>query len=272
MIDDTATYGFEVSVDEASYLVEHLDLGGRLPEVLALYNPMTGPDLAPIWKALQHQRLTERGILTHTGVLPEVTSLIRTLGEANETLAIRIIPLHQPDTMLRAAIATLRDRFVVAHRTRDIVLVQPVPANEWGNAASQVLGAVLGAVDPAPLTQPAYLSANEITRIINTAPGATTDLLVNLGIPARDAEILNAASHPDVATELAATRRVDGVTRRTTTAITILDTEQYGRLIAWPQTGADHQTRFTYAPADPQRLNTAINALFAQLPFPSSVF
>jgi hypothetical protein len=262
VIDDTSTQGFEISVDEASYLVEHLDLVGRLPDVLALYNPMTGPDLAPAWKALQHQQLTERGILTCTGTLPEITSLIRILADADETLAIRVIPLHQPDTMLRVAIATRSDRFVVAHRTRDIVLAQSVPANDWASATNQVLATVLATVDAAPLTQPAHLSASELARIADTAAGATTDLLVDFGIPVRDAEILNAASHPDVATELTAARRVDGVTRRTTTAVTILDTEQHGRLIAWPHSGADYRTRFTYAPADPQRVASAVENLF----------
>lgn len=266
-VTDNTTYGFEVSVDEAAYLVEHLDLAGRLPEVLALYNPMTGPDLAPKWKALQQQRLTERGILTHTGVLPEITHLIRTLAQADETLAIRVIPLHQPNTMLRIAISTVRQqhRFVVAHRTRDIVLVQPVPANEWATVTNQVLETVLGDLTPAPLTQPAHLTANEVARIADTAPGTITDLLMDFGIPFHDAEILNAASHPDVATELTAARRIEGITQRTTTAVTVLDTEKYGRLIAWPYTGADYQTWFTYAAITPRRLATAIDSLFREI-------
>ena len=38
-------YGFEISVDEAAYLIDRVDLGGPLPEVLALYNPMTNPEV-----------------------------------------------------------------------------------------------------------------------------------------------------------------------------------------------------------------------------------
>ena len=63
--------GFEISVDEAAYLVEYLDLIGLLPEVLAVYNPMTSAELVDGWKAHQHQRLTERGILTSTGALED---------------------------------------------------------------------------------------------------------------------------------------------------------------------------------------------------------
>ncbi|MEY8019008.1 ESX secretion-associated protein EspG [Mycobacterium servetii] len=150
MANDTTTDGFEISVDEGAYLVEHLDLSGRLPEVLALYNPMTGPDLAEPWKQLQRDRLTERGILTANGTLPEVTSLVRTIAHAEETLAIRIIPLHEPNTMLRVAIASRFGQYVVASRTRHIFLVQQVPAADWLTATTAVLAVNLGTIEPAP--------------------------------------------------------------------------------------------------------------------------
>jgi hypothetical protein len=263
--DATTTDGFEVSVDEGAYLIEHLDLTGLLPEVLALYNPMTGPDLADTWKTLQRDRLTQRGILAHGGVLPEVATLIRTIAHADETVAIRVIPLHQPDTMLRVAIATHFDRFVTASRSRDILLVQRVPASDWVTATTAVIAAVLGATAPAPLSEPVQLTAAEAARIAAYPPGQVSDLLTDHGLTPSDAAILNAASSPDVATELTALRRVDGVTRRTKTAVSLLDTEKYGRIIAWPQYGPDHQQRLTYAPMSTQRLDSALNALLATL-------
>lgn len=263
--EDTTTDGFEVSVDEGSYLVEHLDLSGRLPEVLALYNPMTGPDLADAWKDLQRNRLTERGIITPAGVVPEVTTMMRTIAEAEETLAIRIIPLQEPNLMLRVAIATLHDRFVAASRTRDIVLVQMVPAADWPTAATAVLDAVLGTTTPAPLSEAVQLTAGDVRRVSDQPPGQITDLLIDHGINAQDAAILNASSKPDVVTEITALRRVDAVTRRTKTAVSLLDTAKYGRVLAWPQIGPDRQTRINYAPPSPQRFAAAIRSLLATL-------
>lgn len=263
--EDITTDGFEVSVDEAAYLVEHLDLSGRLPEVLALYNPMTGPDLADSWKNLQRNRLTERGIITPAGVVPEVTRMMRTVADAEETLAIRIIPLRTPDIMLRVAIATLHDRFVTVSRTRDIVLAQLVPAADWPDAATAVLDAVLGTHAPAALSGAVQLTGADVRRISDNAPGQVTDLLLDYGLSTHDAEILNASSKPDVVTEITALRRVDGVTRRTKTAVSLLDTDKYGRVIAWPHVGPDHRTHITYAPPSPNRLASAIRALLASL-------
>lgn len=263
--EDITTDGFEVSVDEAAYLVEHLDLSGRLPEVLALYNPMTGPDLADSWKNLQRSRLTERGIITPAGVVPEITRMMRTIADAEETLAIRIIPLQTPDIMLRVAISTLHDRFVAASRTRDIVLVQVVPAADWPDAATAVLDAVLGSVSPAALSDAVQLTAADVRRVSDNAPGQVTDLLVDYGLSAHDAAILNASSKPDVVTEIAALRRVDGITRRTKTAVSLLDTDKYGRVIAWPHIGPDHRTHITYAPPSAARLAAAIRSLLSSL-------
>lgn len=263
---DLNTYaGFEVSVDEATYLLEYLDLIGLLPEVLAIYNPMNSADLAQSWRGHQHQRLTTRGILTQTGVLPEVTALLRTLAHAEETLAVRITPLQQKDTMLRVAIGTRFDSFVAVSRTRDIVLVQPVPASNWTEAARQVLDTQLGTAAAAPLSQTAQLPADDVKRIGNAPAGAVTDILTELGVLPSDAAVLNAASSPEVATEITAARRYDGIIRRSATAVTILDTLR-GRIMAWPHIGPDRSTWISYAAGEPHRLDTAITDLFEQLP------
>ena len=263
--EHTTTDGFEISVDEAAYLVEHLDLNGLLPEVLALYNPMTGPDLAPAWKNLQRTRLTERGILTAEGALPEITDLVRAIAHAHETLCIRIIPLHQPNTMLRVAIANRFDQYVVASRTRDIVLVQRVPAADWLSATTAVLAALLGDIPPAPLSDLIQLTSSQAARIADTPPGQVADQLVDHGVTPHDAAILNASSSPDVATEITAARRVDNVTRRTKTSVSLLDTDAHGRVLAWLHTGPDHQTHQTYAPMAPHRFDAALRALLATL-------
>lgn len=262
--DDSATsYGFEISIDEAAYLVEYLDLTGLLPEVLAVFNPMTRPELAQDWKDYQHHRLTERGILTPTGALPEVATLMRTLAHAEETLAIRITPMHEEDTMLRVAIARRFDSFVVASRTRHIFLVQPVPSSEWPDAAQKVIDAQLGTAEPAPLAQTVQLTIDDVKRAAQSPPGATTDILIELGVPPGDAAILNAASKPDVYTEITAARRYNGIVRRSTTAVTILDTAR-GRVMAWPHIGPDRSTWISYAAGESHRLTTAIPSLFEQ--------
>lgn len=263
--EQATTDGFEISVDEGAYLVEHLDLSGRLPEVLALYVPMTGPDLAEPWEQLQRDRLTERGFLTSNGTLPEVASLVRTIAHAEETLAIRIIPLHEPNTMLRVAIATRFGQYVVASRTRHILLVQRVPAADWLTATTAVLAVNLGALEPAPLSDLIQLTAAEAARIADTTPGHATDRLIEHGLTPHDAAILNASSKPDVVTEITALRRVDDVTRRTKTAVSLLDTETYGRVLAWPHVGIDRKTHLTYAPMSNQRLDGALRALWASL-------
>ncbi len=256
--------GFEISVDEATYLTEHISLGAPLPEVLALYNPMGPPELATPWTALQQQRLTERGILTPTGVLPDVANLLRDLTCATETLAIRITPLQMPDTMLRIAIGRRDNRYVAIARTRDVVLAQPVPAPDWPTAAAIVLRTQLGAATPAALSQPATLRVEDVSRIAGRPHSCLTETLIDLGITDTDAAILNAASHPTVATELTAASRRDGTTRRTATAVTVLDTDR-GRIIAWPTTGIDRRTWITYAEGTDTRLKTAVTQLLEQL-------
>lgn len=263
--DYTTIDGFEISVDEAAYLVERLDLTGLLPEVLAVYNPMTGPDLAEAWKSLQDSRLTERGILTAEGVLPDVARLVETIARAEETLAIRVIPLHQPNVMLRIALATRFGRFVAASRTRDMFLVQRVPAADWVSATTAILTPMLGAAVPAPLSEPVQLAAADAARLAEASPRQVEHLLVDYGLTPHDAAILNAASSPDVVTECTALRRVDGLTRRTKTAVSLLDTEKYGRIIAWPYVGPDKQSRLTYAPMSTSRLDAALRALFASI-------
>lgn len=261
----TTIDGFEISVDEAAYLVERLDLAGLLPEVLALYNPMTGPDLAGQWKALQDSRLTDRGILTAHGVLSDVARLVETIAYSEETLAIRVIPLHQPNVMLRIALGTRFGRYVAASRTRDMFLAQRVPAADWVTAATAVLTAVLGTPAPAPLSEQVQLTTADAARLIEASPSQVEQLLLEYGLTAHDAAILNAASSPDVVTEFTALRRVDGITRRTKTAVSLLDTEKYGRVVAWSYVGPDKQSRLTYAPMSTSRLETALRALFDSL-------
>lgn len=261
---DSEFYGFEISVDEAAYLIDRIDLGGPLPEVLALYNPMTNPDLIQPWNALQNERLTGRGILTPTGVLPEVATLLRDLARAEETLAIRITPLQIPDTMLRIAIGRRDNHFVYLARTRDLVLAQPAPALDWPAAAAAVLNTQLGSAAPAPLAVPLQLPADEVKRVAARPPGTITDTLIDKGVGEADALILNAASHPTVATEITASSRINGTTRRGQTAVSVLDTE-HGRVIAWPNTGPDQRTWITYAEGAPHRLHTAVQMLFEQL-------
>lgn len=257
-------YGFEISVDEAAYLIDHIDLGGPVPDVLALYTPITSPELGPRWNTLQRERLTERGILTPTGVLPEVANILRDLARADETLAVRITPLNIPDTMLRIAIGRHDNRFVYAARTRDLVLAQPVPAGDWPEAATTVLNTQLGTAPPAPLSAPVQLSADDVNQLATHPPQTVTDLLIDYGIPEHDAQILNTASHPEVATELTAARRHNGTTRRGKTAVTVLDTPK-GRIIAWPHTGPDQRVWITYAEGAPHRLATGVQMLFEQL-------
>ncbi len=264
MVDDCFC-GFEVSVDEAVYLIERLPLGADLPEVLALYNPMGHPDTALPWTALQHDRLTGRGIISPTGVLPEVATLLRDLATATETLAIRIAPLQIPDTMLRIAIGRTRaDRYVYAARTRDLVLAQPLPASDWPTAAAAVLRTQLGAAAPAALSRPVQLRIEDVTRLAGHPPATVTAILTDLGVSDPDAALLNAASHPIVATEITAATRRHGTTRRSTTAATVLDTDR-GRLVAWPTTGPDRRTWITYAEGSEARLATAVTGLLEQL-------
>lgn len=40
---DSEFYGFEISVDEAAYLIDRIDLGAPLPEVLAPLQPDVQP-------------------------------------------------------------------------------------------------------------------------------------------------------------------------------------------------------------------------------------
>ena len=241
--------GFEISVDEAAYLIDRIDLGGALPDVLAIYNPYAG-DLNEPWNNLQHQRLTDRGIVNPTGVLPEVSALMRDLARAEETLAIRITPLQLPDTMLRIAIGRRDNRFVYAARTRDLVLAQPVAALDWPAAVTAVLATQLGPAAPAALTTPLQLPVDEVERLAARPPGSITDTLIDRGVSESDAAILNAASRPTVATEI--------------TAVSILDTD-YGRIIAWPHTAPDQRTWITYAEGADHRLHTGIQMLLEQL-------
>lgn len=257
-------YGFEISVDEAAYLIDRIDLGAPLPEVLALYNPMTNPDLSEPWNALQNQRLTDRGILSPTGVLPDVATLLRDLARAEETLSIRITPLQIPDTMLRIAIGRRENHFVYAARTRDLVLAQPVAALDWPAAAAAVLNTQLGPAAPAPLAVPLQLPTDQVKRLAARSPGSLTDTLIEYGVGEADALILNAASHPTVATEITASCRANGTTRRGQTAVSILDTD-HGRIIAWPHTALDQRVWITYAEGAPHRLQTGIEMLFEQL-------
>lgn len=257
--------GFEISVDEAAYLIDRVRLPAPLPDVLALYSALADhPDLGGTWTDHQHQRLTERGIINPAGVLPEVAALLRSLASAEETLAIRITPLHIPDTMLRVAIGRHDDGFVYAARTRDLVLVQPVPAPTWPAAVHVVLDTQLGAAAPAPLSAPLQLPADVVKRIAARPPRSVTDTLIDHGATDADANILNAASTPTVATELTATLRSGGTTRRGQTAVSILDTD-HGRIIAWPHTGLDQRTWITYAEGSPHRLDTGVQMLFEQL-------
>lgn len=261
---DSEFYGFEISVDEAAFLIDRIDLGAPLPEVLALYNPMSSPDLSERWNALQSQRLTSRGILTAAGVMTEVATLLRDLARAEETLAVRITPLEIPDTMLRIAIGRRDNRFVFLARTRDLVLAQPVAALDWPAAITAVLNTQLGPAVPAPLAVPLQLPADEVKRIAARAPGAVIDTLIDYGVGEADALILNSASRPTVATEITASCRINGTTRRGQTAVSVLDTE-HGRIIAWPHTGPDQRTWITYAEGAPHRLQAGVEMLFEQL-------
>ena len=166
--------------------------------------------------------------------------------------------------MLRIAIGRRDNHFVYLARTRDLVLAQPVAALDWPAAITAILNTQLGPAAPAPLAVPLQLPTDEVKRIAARAPGSITSALLDYGIGEADALILNAASHPAVATEITASCRINGTTYRSQTAVSVLDTE-HGRIIAWPHTGPDQRTWITYAEGAPHRLQTGVQMLFEQL-------
>lgn len=239
-----------------------------MPSVLALYNTIADLGRRAQWATRQHDHLVGRGMIDSTGeVLPHVAELLHHLASAEEELHARCVPLEVADTMLRVAITCRRDRFMAASRTREVFLVQPVAAADWAEAALKVFDAQLGSLPPASLSTPLQLSSSDARKLGDYAAGGLTDYLIDLGLNWRDAEILNAASEPVVATELTATRRFSGTKQMAKTSVSVLDTRR-GRIIGWPFTGPDQRTWITYAEGAPHRLATAIKSLFEQVPTP----
>ena len=258
--------GFEISIDEAVYLMRCLGIEGRLPDVLALYTVTAAlPKFRARWALLISEQLRRRGILDpENRVRPDVERLFHHIAAAEETLCAMMIPAHTVDTMLRVAVTFRKGRFIVASRSRAAFLVQPVFAANWTGAAMKVIDAFLGPVPPVNQSVPLQLSSDQLEMLANQPPEKVHVYLNHLGIDEKDMEILGAGFETQVTTLLTEQRRNRSLTQKSSDPISISQTDR-GRLLTWSFSDLDHQTMTNFAPCSQGHLEAAIESIFEQV-------
>jgi hypothetical protein len=257
----------EVTAHQAFFLADYLG-AGVYPWKLAITGPYVDPAERDPFNEKCLAELTEVGVINDQGsVKPSVAESVRTVCQASQWL--EWLTIVSADQILRGVLArTSPSESVVALRYAQMVTFTPLQLIH----SEDVVPVISAGLPPDQL--PARFSEFELAMDIGTqidgriSRGADmVDTLTDLGIPERDAEIMELARTGNRTTvELTAHDASDGARHKTDVSVNLISTE-VGLILVSAAPGEPRAGGTSvFTPAEPFAISMAVRDLTARLP------
>lgn len=257
----------EVTAQQAFFLADYLS-AGTFPWKLAI----TGPYVDPAERAPFNERslaeLTEAGVIDTQGrVKPSVAVSVRTVCQANQWL--EWLTVVDADQILRGVLArTTSAEVVVALRYAQMVTFTPLQLTHSGEVVPIISAGLPPDQPPAQFNE--FELGMDIGKQIDERIARGADIvgtLTDLGVPERDAEIMELArTGPRITVELTAHEATNGARHQTDVSINLISTE-LGLILVSPPAGEPREGGTSvFMPAEPFAVSMAVRDLTARLP------
>lgn len=260
----------EVTAQQAWFLASHLH-AGAYPWKLAITGPFADPDEAKTFDAQCLAELSDAGVIDAQGqVQPSVAKAVKTVCQANQWLEWFTVVDDNPDQVLRGVLARTPSTSdaVVALRYAQMVTFTPLQLTH-SEAIVPIITTGLPADRP-PATFTEFFLPMDIGKKIDERIGRGADIvetLTDLGVPERDAEIMEIARTGARSTvEITAHEATNGARHQTDVSVALISSE-VGTILVSPSAGESREDGTSvFSPADPFAVAMAIRELTDRLP------
>ncbi|ORX21132.1 ESX secretion-associated protein EspG [Mycobacterium xenopi] len=257
----------EVTAQQAWFLADYLH-AGSYPWMLAITAPYVDPAERALFNQQCLEELSAAGIVDALGeVKPSVAEAVKTVCRPRQWL--EWLTIIDPEQILRGVLArTSPPDAVVALRYAQMVTLTPMQLTH-----SEAIVPIITAGLP-PDHQPAHFEEFTLPmdtgKAIDERIGRGADIvetLTALGVPERDAEIMEIARTGDrITVELTAHEAVNGARHHTDVGVNVISTE-VGLILVAPQAGEPRAGGISvFSPADPFAVAMAVRELTERLP------
>lgn len=257
----------EVTAQQAWFLADHLG-AGSYPWKLAITGAYTNPDDRGPFIEKSIEELTASGVIDEHGrVKPSVAQSIHAVCNASQWL--EWFTVVDPDQILRGVLARSSSTdAVVALRYAQMVTFTPLELSH-----SEAVVPIICSGLPQDLT-PARFTEFEIRTDVGSqidqriARGADiVEALIDLGVPERDAEMMELAYSGDrITVELTAHDSINGARHQTEVCVNLINTD-VGLILVNPQGSRPNDGGTSvFAPGEPFAISMAVRDLTARLP------
>jgi len=257
----------EVTAQQAWFLADHLR-AGAYPWMLAITAPYVDPGERDPFNQRCLDELTEVGVIDAQGqVKPSVAQAVKTVCQPRQWLEWRTI--IDPDQILRGVLArNSASDAVVALRYAQMVTFTPLQLTH-SEAVVPIITAGLP-LDQPPARFEEFSLPMDIGKSIDERVGRGADMsaaLVELGIPERDADIMEVARTGDrITVELTAHEAINGARHHTDVSVNVIST-QVGLILVSPMPGEPRAGGASvFSPGEPFSVAMAVRELTERLP------
>lgn len=257
----------EVTAQQAWFLADYLN-AGMYPWKLAITSPYLDPGDREAFNEQALGELTETGVIDADGrVKPSIADAVRTVCQATQWL--EWMTLVAPEQVLRGVLArTSPPDVVVALRYAQMVTFTPLQLTH----SEAIVPIITAGLPPhqAPARFEEFSLPMDIGKAIDERIGRGADVvetLVDLGVPERDAEIMEIARTGErITVELTAHEAFNGARNQTDVSVNLISTE-VGLVLVSPPAGESREGgNSIFAPAEPFAVSMAVRDLIERLP------
>ncbi|WP_231999613.1 ESX secretion-associated protein EspG [Mycobacterium sp. 1245852.3] len=257
----------EVDAHQAWFLADHLRVGAY-PWMLAITAPYVDPGEREPFNQRCLAELVEAGVIDADGdIKPSVAQAVKTVCQPRQWLEWRT--MIDPEQILRGVLArTSPPDAVVALRYAQMVTLTPMQVTH-SEAIVPIITAGLPPDQP-PARFEEFSLPMDTGKALDDRVARGADLmeaLIELGIPEREAEIMEVARAGDrITVELTAHEATNGAHHHTDVSVNIISTE-VGQILVSPTPGQPRAGGVSiFAPAEPFSIAMAVRDLTERLP------
>lgn len=257
----------EMTAQQAWYLADHLRVGSY-PWSLAITGPYTDPAEKTAFDEQCRSELTAAGIIDDQGeVVPVIATAIKTACQPRQWL--QWLTILDKDRILRGALArTSPPDAVAVLRYAQMVTVTPMQLSGSESLVPIITAGIPDDQHPARFEE--FSLPMDTGKEIDARIGRGADIvetLVELGVPEREAEIMELARTGErITIELTAHEATNGSRHNTDVSVNVISTE-VGTILVSPPAGEPREGGSSvFAPAEPFSIAMAIRDLTERLP------
>ena len=257
----------EMTTQQAWFLADHLR-AGSYPWTLAITAPYTEPGEKAAFDEQCRTELVATGLIDDDGdVVPAIAAAVKTACQPRQWLQWRTI--IDQDRILRGVLArTSPPDAVVVLRYAQMVTLTPLHLNGSESLVPIVTAGIPDDQRPARFEE--FSIPMDTGKAIDDRIGRGADIvetLVDLGVPEREAEIMELARTGErITIELTAHEATNGAHHDTDVSVNVISTE-VGAILVSPPAGEPREGGSSvFAPAEPFAVAMAVRDLTDRLP------